>query len=207
MLNDTPLLVVAGTGCPGVFARSFYGHFQGLSSGPVRIEPIPNLGFGHIREAVETLEKRYFWDHRWDKVDIIGHSQGALIALAMAIDHPHHVRKVICLGGPFHGSKLAPNWAPFSGGRCLSWQSRWVMGHLQVPARMDVYSFYSTSDQVVRPWRSSHLLGAKNIIVSPTMISSRLYRDEEWLPARCGHVGLATNSKVLDRIEYALYSS
>jgi pimeloyl-ACP methyl ester carboxylesterase len=67
---------------------------SGRSTRPMRLDMPEMIGC-----ALETLETC----HLHGSLDVIGHSQSALAALAFALEHPNRVRRLILIGGAASG--------------------------------------------------------------------------------------------------------
>ena len=59
-----------------------------------------------------------------DKVDVVGHSYGGLIAARFALEHPNRVRRVVFMNAPFYAEPSATDSLvnlPFGIGRAITW--------------------------------------------------------------------------------------
>jgi pimeloyl-ACP methyl ester carboxylesterase len=114
-----------------------------------------------------------------EPVVIVGHSQGGLAALRYAIDHPEQARRIVTVGTPWNGTRLA--------GTVNSLAQRLV--RRDVPALADmtpdspflqalraglpaiadrVTNIYSTRDGLIKPYVAAHIpvAGVTNILVA-----------------------------------------
>ncbi|GAB3544597.1 hypothetical protein GCM10027343_19970 [Noviherbaspirillum agri] len=170
-----PVLLIHGYGCNS-------GYWHSMSKALVRakiahyavnMEPV----IGGIDEYVpiihETVE-RICNETGHDKVILVGHSMGGLVARAYLRVHGNkRIAKVITLGTPHHGTGLAHfgvglntqqmRWtATEQEGIASDWLRDLAAGEGPDTYRLFV-SIYSHHDNIISPQRSSHLAGAKNI--------------------------------------------
>ena len=126
-----------------------------------------------------------------ERVIIVAHSMGGLVARACLRAHGSaHVARVIMLGTPHHGTRLASfgfgrnaRQMRRSGRASDACGSTWLTalaGAEDAPQRALLTSIYSHHDNIVAPQTSCHLPGAKNIEVGGI-----------------GHVALGSNRRVL----------
>jgi triacylglycerol lipase len=106
-------------------------------------------------------------------VDVIGYSAGGVVALVWAREDngSHKARRVVTLGSPFHGTRLAADAAGVLPGACPAACQQLVPGnsllaqldHTAVPSRPHWLSLWTTDDKVVMPADSARLAGAINV--------------------------------------------
>jgi triacylglycerol esterase/lipase EstA (alpha/beta hydrolase family) len=106
-------------------------------------------------------------------VDVVGYSAGGVAVLLWARedDGNHKARRVVTLGSPFHGTRLAADAAGILPEACPAACKQLVPGspllaqldHTAVPSRPRWLSLWTTDDQVVLPPDSARLAGAINV--------------------------------------------
>jgi len=104
-----------------------------------------------------------------EKVDIVAHSMGGLVARAYIRDHggARRVRRLVTLGTPHNGTKVAV-LAPDPLARSMAPDSRMLADLARddpVPALVAVTSIFSTFDAKILPHRSASYRGAMNVEV------------------------------------------
>lgn len=132
-------------------------------------------------DVAYRVERIYLKTQR--RVDMIGHSEGGLIARAIAQKKPELVEMVITLGAPHHGT-----WAALVGafiGVGLTKSARQMypwsnyikeLNSKPLPENVEFYSIYSKYDLLVLPKKSAQLTNGKEGHVHNIEID-------------CGHVG------------------
>ena len=190
-----PVLLVHGYGC-----NSGYWHFMsralqraGIGHHGVDLEPV----LAGIDQFVPALHERIEEICRQtghERVIIVGHSMGGLVARAYLRDHgAYRVARVITLGSPHRGTGLARfgagqnssemRWTgSAAAGRCSDWLAR-LAEHEDPALRPLFVSIYSHQDNIVSPQLSSYLDGARNIELSGI-----------------GHVALGMHPRVLAEV-------
>lgn len=131
-----------------------------------------------------------------DKVILVGHSMGGLAARAyLRRFGAGKVERIITLGSPHHGSRLALlAWGP--NGRQMHIGSAWLKELAGVPLPPGSVSIYSAHDNQVMPQREcSELAGARNIalsgishlglLFSPVVLKTLLAELDSSLRSRC----------------------
>ncbi|MDB5825462.1 MAG: alpha/beta fold hydrolase [Herminiimonas sp.] len=170
-----PVLLIHGYGCNSGY---WHGMSQALQRAKiyhhaVSLEPmfggiddfVPSIG-----RAVESLRR----STGSDKIVIVAHSMGGLVARAYIRDHGYgHIAKVITLGTPHSGTALA-NFGAGHNSRQMRWTgsartgkpSRWLaeLALAETPEVRGLFvSIYSHHDNIVSPQTSSDLPGARNV--------------------------------------------
>ena len=106
-------------------------------------------------------------------VDVVGYSAGGVVALLWAREDggSHKARRVVTLGSPFHGTRLAAAAEGLVPGACPAACQQLVPGspllaqltQSAVPGRPRWLSLWTTDDEVVMPPDSARLAGAINV--------------------------------------------
>ena len=170
-----PVLLIHGYGC-----NSGYWHAMSkslmkanITHHAVDLEPV----IGGIDEYVPTVHaavENLCRETGHDRVVIVAHSMGGLVARAYLRDHgTRRVAKVITLGTPHHGTGLA-HFGVGLNTHQMRWTateqegvaSEWLraLKAAEDPAAYRLFvSIYSHHDNIISPQTSSHLPGAKNI--------------------------------------------
>jgi triacylglycerol lipase len=136
-------------------------------------------------------------------VDVIGYSAGGVVALIWARedDGGGKARRVVTLGSPFHGTRLASDAAGFLPGACPVACQQLVPGspllgqltHTAVPGRPRWLSLWTTDDEVVMPADSARLAGAVNVPVQSLCPGHQV-----------SHTGLPTDPVVISLVLRAI---
>ena len=136
---------------------------------------LPGTGTGSLVTDAEVLNAAVDRALRGGapSVDVIGYSAGGVVALLWAREDggSHKARRVVTLGSPFHGTRLAADATGFLPGACLAACQQLVPGnsllaqldHTAVPGRPRWLSLWTTDDEVVIPADSARLAGAINV--------------------------------------------
>lgn len=108
-------------------------------------------------------------------VDVVGYSAGGVVALIWAEQDSggHKARRVVTLGSPFHGTRLAADAAGLLPGACTPACQQLLPGSpllarldaAGVPAHLRWLSLWTAGDTVVIPATSARLPGALNLPV------------------------------------------
>jgi triacylglycerol esterase/lipase EstA (alpha/beta hydrolase family) len=136
-------------------------------------------------------------------VDVVGYSAGGVVALLWARDDggSHKARRVVTLGSPFHGTRLASAAEGFVPGACPAACRQLVPGsallaqldRAAVPGRPRWLSLWTTGDQVVMPADSARLAGAINVPVQAVCRGHQVT-----------HTGLPTDPVVISLVLQAI---
>ncbi|MCC7289187.1 hypothetical protein IT414_02230 [bacterium] len=179
---DTTAVIYMGTFCPPAAAmayRSLASLFEARGYS-VSIKAIPKLGLGRIDEAARQLADEVFHTSRAERYVLVGHSQGALIALYHARRYPSLVEAVFGFGGPFHGTWLANlgRLSRLPAVRTMAAHSRFLR-ELREDSSYEaenIHSLYSVFDELVVPWFASTVSGANNVVLAPARLHPLLVR-------------------------------
>lgn len=109
-------IVIAGTGVPTWMAGLAYSRFAD-QIGADTVVGIPHLGLGHCATAADRLREQ-FGHH--EQVELVGHSQGGLVAAILANWYPTWVRRTVTLSAPLRGTPLSNFAVPVAGFRCMA---------------------------------------------------------------------------------------
>ena len=136
-------------------------------------------------------------------VDVIGYSAGGVVALLWAREDngSDKARRVVTLGSPFHGTRLAADATGFLPGACPAACQQLVPGspllaqltHTAVPSRPRWLSLWTTDDDVVLPADSARLAGAVNVPIQSVCPRHQV-----------SHTHLPTDPVVIDLVLQAL---
>ena len=121
-------------------------------------------------------------------VDVVGYSAGGVVALIWVRhdDGAARARRIVTLGSPFHGTRLAAEAEAVAPGACPEACQQLVPGSplldgLRVtdPAGLPRWlSLWTSSDQVVTPPDSARLAGAINVGVQSVCSTARISHSE-----------------------------
>lgn len=155
-----PLLLVHGFLCNGAVWRSFARHLRGRSHAAVSLEPT----YRHFQQQLDDLHAAVVAlceASGHERVMLVGHSMGALLARAYAERHPQRCAGVVCVAAPHHGTLLA-DWVYGVEAGPPSAQCRWLQEvnrrdgeRIGVPA----LNLWTADDNIVIPARSAQLAG------------------------------------------------
>jgi triacylglycerol esterase/lipase EstA (alpha/beta hydrolase family) len=138
---------------------------------------LPGNGTGSLVADAAVLNAAVTRDLRngAPSVDVVGYSAGGVVALiwAQRDNGSHAARRVVTLGSPFHGTRLAADAAGVLPGACPAACLQLVPGSsllgtldaTGVPRRLPWLSLWTTGDRVVMPASSARLAGAINVPV------------------------------------------
>lgn len=166
------LAIVTGTGViKGIMAEVAYGLFKRNTTN--KVFAIHGLGLGRLEDSYAVFEREYLiWTRTLPpgtKPEVVGHSQGAVHALRLGLEHPEAVTSVVCLCGPLDGTKLV-DLIPQPLVGIYSWVAPGVLdmgSHSQYlsslrsrittswPASVEVRLVAASWDFLIRPRRSS----------------------------------------------------
>lgn len=211
------VIIISGTGAPpfGIRHYPYAGLIRQFEQAGyvVHLENIYHLGIDRMDRSLQHLQKRYFSPQDRRRYIVCGHSQGGLLALALANEYPSRVTSVEIFGTPLYGTRIAPIWLPLPAVRAMNHRSRWLKelrGHENLdPAK--VHSYFSVLDVLVVPWVASMVKDGHNYMVLPSQIEGLVLAagramlgdriDEvEILHGSTGHIGLVTHPTVLGNV-------
>jgi hypothetical protein len=121
-------------------------------------------------------------------VDVIGYSADGVVALLWARqdDGAAKARRVITLGSPYHGAKIAAGAEGFVPGACPAACQQLVPGSsllalldaAPAPSRPRWMSLWTTDDKVVTPPESARLAGAIDVPIQSICPRERISHDQ-----------------------------
>ncbi len=133
--------------------------------------PLPGDGTGDLALSVAALEAAVTASGS-PVVDVVGYSAGGVVARLWARQHPTQARRVVTLGSPHHGTKIAAVGAVLAPGACPVACQQLVPGSDlldsindgdETPAGPQWLSLWTTQDETVTPPTSARLEGAVNV--------------------------------------------
>ena len=172
-----PVLLVPGYGGSTSALEVLAGRLRDAGKDAV-VVALPGDGTGDLREAARALATVA------DKaiaagapsVDVVGYSAGGVVVRdwVRELGGDRKARRVITLGSPHHGTKLAALGAAFVPGACPTACEQLVPGSSllnklnggdETPAGPQWVSVWTTQDETVTPPESAHLDGAEDIVL------------------------------------------
>jgi triacylglycerol lipase len=156
----------------------------------------PGNGTGDLREQAAALDRAVVGAlaGRADSVDLVGYSAGGVVVRVWVqeFDGPTRARRVVTLGSPHHGARIAAAGAAAVPGACptacqqLAPGSRLLTALASpVPTPPAWLSVWTLDDRTVTPPESARLPGAVNVELQSVCPA-----------ARPGHGGLPTDPTV-----------
>lgn len=159
-----PVVLVPGYGGSQDALRTLAGRISGRET---RLVTLPGDGTGDLQAQVAALEAAV---GDTPSVDVIGYSAGGVVArLWVARGGSHRTRRVVTLGSPLHGTRLAatggvvvPDACPVSCQQ-LAPGSALLTSVAREPVPVPWLSIWTQDDQTVLPPDSARLDGAVNL--------------------------------------------
>ena len=140
--------------------------------GPVRYHAMTERGgLGRTDHVVDGF--RAIVEHaaaRREKVRLVGHSLGGIVAWVLAHEYPHAVERAELWCAPVRGTALANVLVPVAESRFLARASRWLRRYDRPLNGTQVTAIYTVLDQLaVPPARTCYVEGDQvtNYLVSP----------------------------------------
>ena len=143
---------------------------------PVALVRLPDNGTGDLRgsaQAVEAAAEQALAAGA-PSVDVVGYSAGGVVARLWARDNADRVRRVVTLGSPHHGSRVAAAGALYAPAACpMACQQLVPESSLlsdlndgdETPAGPPWVSLWTAQDEIVTPPESARLEGAVNVVL------------------------------------------
>jgi triacylglycerol esterase/lipase EstA (alpha/beta hydrolase family) len=135
---------------------------------------LPGNATGDLRDQAQVLGQQVAAQLRGGaaSVDLVGYSAGGIVVALYAQGDPSHVRRVVTLGAPLHGTRVAGLAAGLLPSACPTACQQMVPGSPLLssladaaPARTGVpwLSMWTSHDEVVIPATSARFDGARNV--------------------------------------------
>jgi triacylglycerol esterase/lipase EstA (alpha/beta hydrolase family) len=138
---------------------------------------LPGDGTGDLNAQAAVLDEavRAAVDHGSPSVDLVGYSAGGVVVRLWLADHDagRAVRRVVTLGSPLHGTRLASEGGVLAPGACPVACAQLAPGSAlltevdrrPIPASVPWLSIWTEDDRTVLPPDSARLDGAVNVAV------------------------------------------
>jgi len=184
-----PVLIVPGYGGVTRGLELLADRFRATGR-DVTVMPLPGDGTGDLREAAAALDDAVtaaLGRTGARSVDVIGYSAGGLVARIWVADGNADVtRRVLTLGSPHHGTRLAGLAGAFAADRCPEACRQMIpdsellaeLGEDETPDGVDWVSVWTVQDAVVTPAESARLDGAVNVPVQEVCAAAELTHQE-----------------------------
>jgi triacylglycerol lipase len=151
---------------------------------------LPGAGTGSLLADVALLNSAVdsYLHQGALSVDVVGYSAGGVVALIWARqdDGAARARRIVTLGSPFHGTRLAAAAEALAPGACPAACQQLVPGSplldslgVTDPAGLPRWlSLWTSDDQVVTPPDSAQLAGAMDVLVQSVCPAARVSHSE-----------------------------
>jgi triacylglycerol lipase len=203
-----PVIIVAGTFSPAIANEPLALRLR-ADGYRVWIFELPTLGTQNINKsarALATFADQVRATTGAARVDLVGHSQGALVSRSYVRDFGGAARvdSLVSLGGPNQGTYLA-NLATFLGiGNCL-----FVVACEQMSIGSSYLKALNAGDQTVGSVRYTTFRTLQDALVRPVGSASIVGADNVLIQSKCplrvvSHVALITDGTVYSGIRQAL---
>lgn len=171
--GSTPVLLLHGYGCNSGFWHPLRKHLRAarISHHAIDLEPVLGAIDGYVPQVVQAIEVLCKGSAA-AQVIIVAHSMGGLVARATIRKHGgERIAKLITIGTPHAGTGLARSgiganareMARDADGVSSDWLS--ALNAATVLSPPPLVSIYSRHDNIIAPPSSSHVAGARNIIL------------------------------------------
>ncbi|MBS0388365.1 MAG: alpha/beta fold hydrolase [Proteobacteria bacterium] len=159
-----PVLLLHGYGCNRGVWTSLWARLRAAGYYPLHAIDLEPLGASiddHVAAATRALALLHQRSGE-ARVTIVAHSMGGLIARLLATTQRPLIRRIVTIGTPHHGARLA-RWLGNPAARQMRPASPWLErlnGELEGRAGVPLTSLYSLQDNIVVPAHSAALRGA-----------------------------------------------
>ncbi len=169
-----PVLLVPGYGGSQVALDQLAGRIRATGR-TATVLTLPDGGVGDLARQADSVDAavRAAVAGGAPSVDLIGYSAGGVVVRLWVARHDgvHLARRVVTLGSPLHGARIAAVGSALVPGACPVACQQLVPGsalltHLDgkgLPARLPWLSIWSEGDETVTPPDSARLAGAVNV--------------------------------------------
>ena len=178
---EVPFVVVAGTFAPRRGAERYY---TPLTEGRTHsaVMALKHFGMANTRDSALRVHD-YCREHFDEPVELVGHSQGALVAVWLWLFRPESYRPPVMLAGPWAGALLCQTWYPLGAAlRSMASQSRFLSEVTEAFAALPEHerrwltSVFATGDRVVQ-LTTAMVPGATNYCIAPSSRHVELSRE------------------------------
>lgn len=153
-------IVVTGTGVSHAAALGYYAPLSQVVRDS-KLHILEYWGLASVPRSVDRLVRRL---HQADKAtNLIGHSQGGLVAALASEIVPHLVDRVITICAPLNGTLLAPRWSPVSSPREMSRIRPTSQSWREAPVMVNIVA---SADLFIVPYTSGLRDGAEHHVLS-----------------------------------------
>jgi triacylglycerol lipase len=175
------VLLIPGYGGNQGSLRELAGHLREAGRDAFVVS-LPGDGTGDLNEQVSVLDREVTdaYDRGAPSVDLVGYSAGGVVARLWLSRNSSKVRRVVTLGSPLHGTRLAtggnallPDACP-TACRQLAIGSSLLQSLASEPVPLPWMSIWTELDQTVIPPDSASLAGAVNVPLQSVCPASRV---------------------------------
>lgn len=204
-----PVIIVAGTFSPSIANEPLAARLR-ADGYRVWIYQLPGLGTGDIGQTSQplaTLVDQVRLETGAAKVDLIGHSQGGLVAryYVKNLGGSATVDRVVSLGAPHYGTYIANFVAFFGLGNCIG-----IVACEQMAIGSAFLNDLNAGPDVIAPVKYTNIYTAFDELVRP--VANATLRDgatsvkvqDQCFLRVVGHLGLILDGTVYDGVRDAL---